>query len=106
MAGSESPDTPPVTRKWLPPGRPGWLQTSGALYRWYKPVDRGRARSTIECEEAPMRFTISIPQFVADSGFDSAALRTYLARAEALGFDSAWTMGKSWGPYPPWVRSS
>jgi hypothetical protein len=52
-----------------------------------------------------MRFAISIPQLVADGGFDPAALRTYLARAEALGFDSAWTMEQAWGPCPPWVRS-
>ena len=39
-----------------------------------------------------MRFAISIPQFVADGAFDPAGLRAYLARAEALGFDSAWTM--------------
>jgi alkanesulfonate monooxygenase SsuD/methylene tetrahydromethanopterin reductase-like flavin-dependent oxidoreductase (luciferase family) len=48
-----------------------------------------------------MRFAISIPQFVADGAFDPAGLRTYLARAEALGFDSAWTMSKCWGPCRP-----
>jgi len=38
-----------------------------------------------------MRFAIAIPQFVADGTFDPAALRAYLARAEALGFECAWT---------------
>jgi probable F420-dependent oxidoreductase len=38
-----------------------------------------------------MRFAIAIPQFVADGMFNPAGLRAYLARAEALGFDSAWT---------------
>jgi probable F420-dependent oxidoreductase len=38
-----------------------------------------------------MRFAIAIPQFVADGTFNPAALRRYLARAEALGFESAWT---------------
>ncbi len=38
-----------------------------------------------------MQFAISIPQFFADGTFDPAGLRAYLTRAEALGFDSAWT---------------
>jgi probable F420-dependent oxidoreductase len=38
-----------------------------------------------------MRFAMAIPQFVADGEFDAAAFRAYLARVEALGFDSAWT---------------
>jgi probable F420-dependent oxidoreductase len=38
-----------------------------------------------------MRYAISIPQFVADGAFDPAGFRTYMARAEALGFESAWT---------------
>jgi probable F420-dependent oxidoreductase len=38
-----------------------------------------------------MRFAIAIPQFYADGEFDPAAFRAYLARAEELGFDSAWT---------------
>jgi probable F420-dependent oxidoreductase len=37
------------------------------------------------------RFAISIPQFAADGEFDPAAQRSYLARAEDLGFDSGWT---------------
>jgi probable F420-dependent oxidoreductase len=47
-----------------------------------------------------MRFAISIPQFVADGAFDPAGLRAYLARAEALGFDSAWTMEQVLGTRP------
>jgi len=39
-----------------------------------------------------LQIGISIPQLVADGAFDPAGLRAYLARAEALGFDSAWTM--------------
>jgi probable F420-dependent oxidoreductase len=38
-----------------------------------------------------MRYAISIPQFVADGAFDPAGFRSYMARAEALGFESAWT---------------
>src|SRR5947208_5955622 len=38
-----------------------------------------------------MRLAVAIPQTFADAAFDPAALRSYLARAEALGFDSAWT---------------
>ena len=47
-----------------------------------------------------LRFAISIPQFVADGAFDPAGLRTYLARAEALGFDSAWTLEQVLGTMP------
>jgi probable F420-dependent oxidoreductase len=38
-----------------------------------------------------MKFAIAIPQFYADGEFDPRAFREYLARAEELGFDSAWT---------------
>jgi len=38
-----------------------------------------------------MRFAISIPQYVGDDGFDAAAFRSHLRRAEELGFESAWT---------------
>jgi probable F420-dependent oxidoreductase len=38
-----------------------------------------------------MRFAIAIPQFYADGEFDPAAFRSYLTRAEELGFESAWT---------------
>ena len=37
-----------------------------------------------------VRFGISIPQFYADGEFDPLAYRTYFARVEELGFDSAW----------------
>jgi probable F420-dependent oxidoreductase len=37
-----------------------------------------------------MKFAIAIPQFYADGEFDPAAFRAYFARAEELGFDSAW----------------
>lgn len=36
-----------------------------------------------------MRFAIAIPQYVRD-GFDRAGFRAHLARAEELGFESAW----------------
>ena len=39
-----------------------------------------------------MRFAIAIPQFYADGEFDPSQFRAYLARAEELGFDGAWTM--------------
>jgi probable F420-dependent oxidoreductase len=38
-----------------------------------------------------VRFAISIPQQVGEEGFDAAAFRSHLARAEELGFHSAWT---------------
>lgn len=38
-----------------------------------------------------MRWSIPIPQFVDEGAFDPGALRGYLARAEALGFESGWT---------------
>jgi probable F420-dependent oxidoreductase len=47
-----------------------------------------------------LQFAIAIPQFVADGTFDPAAFRSYLARAEALGFDSAWTMEQVLGSTP------
>ncbi len=48
----------------------------------------------------PMRFAISIPQFVPDGSFDPAALRRYLDRAEELGFESAWTQEHTFGSMP------
>jgi probable F420-dependent oxidoreductase len=48
----------------------------------------------------PMRFAISIPQFYSDGTFDPAAFRTYLTRAEELGFHSAWTQEQVLGSYP------
>ena len=47
-----------------------------------------------------MRFAICIPQFVTDGTFDPARLRAYLARAETLGFDSAWTQEQVLGSMP------
>ncbi|HKV40009.1 MAG TPA: LLM class flavin-dependent oxidoreductase [Blastocatellia bacterium] len=47
-----------------------------------------------------MRFAISIPQFVADGTFDPAGFRDYMARAETLGFDSAWTQEQVLGSTP------
>lgn len=38
-----------------------------------------------------MRCSISIPQFDVD-GFDAEGLRSYLARAEELGFEGGWAM--------------
>ena len=38
-----------------------------------------------------MRWSIAIPQLVEDGTFDPAGFRAYLARAEALGFESGWT---------------
>jgi probable F420-dependent oxidoreductase len=37
-----------------------------------------------------MDFAISIPQYVGDDGFDADGFRAHLARAEQLGFHSAW----------------
>src|SRR5919201_1611643 len=47
-----------------------------------------------------MRFAICIPQFVEDGSFDPAALHHYLARAEELGFESAWTQEQVLGTMP------
>jgi probable F420-dependent oxidoreductase len=47
-----------------------------------------------------MRFAMSIPQFVADGAFDPAGFRAYMARAEALGFDSVWTQEQVLGTMP------
>jgi len=51
-------------------------------------------------KQTGLRFAISIPQFVADGAFVPSALRAYLARAEALGFDSAWVMEQIFGTTP------
>src|SRR5262249_15966067 len=37
------------------------------------------------------RFPASMPQFAPDGAFDPSAFRTYMERAEALGFESPWT---------------
>jgi probable F420-dependent oxidoreductase len=47
-----------------------------------------------------MQFAIAIPQFVADGAFDPAAFRAFLARAEALGFESGWTQEQVLGEMP------
>src|SRR3989440_11543321 len=51
-------------------------------------------------QEPDMRFAISIPQFVSDGEFDPARFRAYMARAEALGFESAWTLEQTLGTMP------
>jgi len=45
-------------------------------------------------------FAINIPQHVDDGTFDPAALRAYLSRAEALGFESAWVQEQVLGSLP------
>jgi probable F420-dependent oxidoreductase len=47
-----------------------------------------------------MKFAIAIPQFYADGEFDPGAFRSYLARAEELGFESAWTQESVLGVSP------
>ena len=47
-----------------------------------------------------MKFAIAIPQFYADGEFDPEAFRAYFARAEELGFDSAWTQEAVLGAGP------
>ena len=45
-------------------------------------------------------FGIAIPQTVEAGGFDGPAVQAFLARAEALGFDSAWTQEQVFGTRP------
>jgi probable F420-dependent oxidoreductase len=47
-----------------------------------------------------VRWSICIPQFVDAGAFDPGALRGFLARAEAAGFESAWTVEQVLGPAP------
>ena len=47
-----------------------------------------------------VKFAIAIPQFFSDGEFDPAAYRSYFARAEELGFDSAWAQEGTLGPSP------
>jgi probable F420-dependent oxidoreductase len=47
-----------------------------------------------------MRWAISIPQHVSDGAFDPEAFRRHLARAEELGFESAWTQEQILGTIP------
>ena len=46
-----------------------------------------------------MRFSISIPQRDTD-GFDESGFKSYLARAEELGFEGGWTLEQTIGPAP------
>ena len=46
-----------------------------------------------------MRLAISIPQLDTES-FDTAGVKSYLARAEQLGFEAGWVMEQSIGPTP------
>ncbi|TGD85430.1 LLM class flavin-dependent oxidoreductase [Mycolicibacterium sp. CH28] len=46
-----------------------------------------------------MKFSISIPQFDVD-GFDADGLRSYLSRAEQLGFEGGWAMEEVIGSAP------
>jgi probable F420-dependent oxidoreductase len=47
-----------------------------------------------------MRFGISIPQFYGDGEFDPGAYRSYFARVEELGFESAWAQEGVFGASP------
>jgi probable F420-dependent oxidoreductase len=48
-----------------------------------------------------MRFAISIPQYAGDGGeFDPDGFRSYLRRAEELGFESGWTQEQVLGSAP------
>jgi probable F420-dependent oxidoreductase len=44
-----------------------------------------------------VRWSIPIPQIVDDGAFDPDFFRAYLTRAEALGFESAWTLEQVFG---------
>ena len=46
-----------------------------------------------------VRFSISIPQRDTD-GFDELGFKSYLARAEELGFEGGWTLEQTVGPAP------
>jgi alkanesulfonate monooxygenase SsuD/methylene tetrahydromethanopterin reductase-like flavin-dependent oxidoreductase (luciferase family) len=46
-----------------------------------------------------VRFSISIPQLDTD-GFDAPAIKSYLARAEELGFEGGWTLEQTIGAAP------
>jgi len=46
-----------------------------------------------------VEFSISIPQLDVD-GFDGDGLRSYLTRAEELGFEGGWTLEQIIGPTP------
>ncbi len=44
-----------------------------------------------------MEFSISIPQYVGDRGFDADGFRAHLRRAEELGFTGAWVQEQTFG---------
>ena len=46
-----------------------------------------------------MRLSISIPQLATDS-FDSSGVRSYLTRAEELGFEGGWALEQTVGQAP------
>lgn len=46
-----------------------------------------------------MRFSIAVPQFDYE-GFDAAGLRSFLVRAEELGFEGGWVLEQTIGPAP------
>src|ERR1700688_1688695 len=46
-----------------------------------------------------VRFSISLPQRDSD-GFDDSGFKSYLARAEELGFEGGWTLEQTVGPAP------
>jgi alkanesulfonate monooxygenase SsuD/methylene tetrahydromethanopterin reductase-like flavin-dependent oxidoreductase (luciferase family) len=46
-----------------------------------------------------VKFSISIPQLDTD-GFDGSAMKSYLARAEELGFEGGWTLEQTIGAAP------
>ena len=48
----------------------------------------------------PVKFAIAIPQYFADGEFDPPAYRNDFARAEELGFDSAWAQENMLGSSP------
>jgi len=47
-----------------------------------------------------VKFAIAIPQFFSSGEFDPAAFRAYFARAEELGYHSAWAQENVLGPSP------
>jgi alkanesulfonate monooxygenase SsuD/methylene tetrahydromethanopterin reductase-like flavin-dependent oxidoreductase (luciferase family) len=49
---------------------------------------------------ADVRFGIALPQLIGDGEFDPTEFREYVERAEALGFESAWTQENVLSPGP------
>jgi len=60
----------------------------------------GRVGRLADRYDLGMRFAIGVPQFYADGEFDPGAFRGYLARAEDLGFHSAWAQEQALGSWP------